>query len=309
MNKLHFLFLLNLLCINSKMYCQSGSKQFYLNYKFVETTKKKALYIADGKEEKGLYVLNCYYKYNKKLAVIAHFTDASLSVLEGKYSSFYKKKAYESDGNYSNGKKDGLWIFWDSKGKIEDSIIYKNDKRIWEKDFYYFENGTIKHIRFTDFEKEIFISTTYLESGKKKREYIESNKVGFIKSYMNDIVQIDTMEIKKDIKYTKEDTIGIKFAEFKGGIKNWSKFLINRLDPNIPTEKGAPEGTFTVIIKFIILKNGEVEGVNAETNHGYGMEREVMRLIYETPNWTSATKNGEPIISTYRQPVTFQVIE
>ncbi len=302
------LFLLTSFCLSQKVQCQAKIQKLFLDNNFEETTQKRALYIGEGMEEGGLYVLNCYWSYNKKLALVVHFTNASLKVLDGKYVSYYNKKNIESEGNYNKGKKDGVWKYMASNGKLEDSTIYKEGKIIFENDFYYFKNGTVNHERIIDNTKGIFKTITYSNSGQIKSEFLEKNNICYIKTFLDTIIN-DTFYLKKDTIITKQDTAGVKYAEYNGGIKAWSKFLANNLNANTPSDKGAPPGKYEIIISFIVLKNGTIEGIKAETNKGYGTEREVMRLIYETPNWIPATRDGKPIISIYKQPVTFVIAE
>jgi hypothetical protein len=43
------------------------------------------------------------------------------------------------------------------------------------------------------------------------------------------------------------------------------------------------------------------------TNHGFGMEDEVIRVISKGPKWNPAIQNGKQVKAYRRQPVTFQV--
>ena len=96
-------------------------------------------------------------------------------------------------------------------------------------------------------------------------------------------------------------------AEFPGGNKGWKKFLEERLDPLVPLNKNAPPGRYTVIVKFIVLEDGMVTDIQAETNHGYGMEEEVKRILKKGPPWVPALQNGKPVNAYKRQSVTFVV--
>ena len=73
----------------------------------------------------------------------------------------------------------------------------------------------------------------------------------------------------------------------------------------MPVVKQAPAGKYTVIVKFRITEEGGVEDIVAETNHGYGMENEVIRIINSGPSWIPAIQYGRPVSSYRRQPVTF----
>jgi periplasmic protein TonB len=98
-------------------------------------------------------------------------------------------------------------------------------------------------------------------------------------------------------------------AEFPGGFSGWRTYLQKNLNANIPNKRKAPVGTYTVIVLFVVDKNGEISNVKAETNHGYGMEKEVVRVIKKGPNWTPAMQNGKIVKAYRRQPVTFMISE
>lgn len=98
-------------------------------------------------------------------------------------------------------------------------------------------------------------------------------------------------------------------AAFPGGENAWAKYLRKNLDPNVPIDNGAPEGTYQVIVRFVVGKDGTISDVQAETGHGYGMEQEAMKIIKKGPKWTPALQNGRNVNAYRRQPITFVVSE
>jgi protein TonB len=96
-------------------------------------------------------------------------------------------------------------------------------------------------------------------------------------------------------------------AAFTGGQSAWTRFLKNNLDANTPVENEAPEGTYQVIVRFIVSKDGSISDVQAETKFGYGMEAEAVKVIKKGPKWTPALQNGRNVNAYRRQPITFVV--
>lgn len=96
-------------------------------------------------------------------------------------------------------------------------------------------------------------------------------------------------------------------AGFKGGEKEWKRFLERNLEANVPVDNGAPEGTYTVIVQFIVDKEGKISDVKALTNHGHGMEEEAVRVIKKGPDWIPAIQNGRNVKAYRKQPITFVV--
>ncbi len=124
-------------------------------------------------------------------------------------------------------------------------------------------------------------------------------------------VQID--EGKKVIEEKKEDDENKIFekveieASFKGGESAWRKYLERNLNPNTPVDNGAPEGTYTVWVQFVVDKEGNISDVRGLTSKGYGMEEEAVRVIKKGPAWEPAIQNGRKVKAYRKQPITFVV--
>jgi periplasmic protein TonB len=96
-------------------------------------------------------------------------------------------------------------------------------------------------------------------------------------------------------------------ASFKGGEGAWRKYLERNLNANTPVDNGAPEGTYTVWVQFIVDKAGAISDVKAISNHGYGMEAEAEKVIRKGPAWIPAVQNGRQVKAYRKQPITFVV--
>ena len=105
------------------------------------------------------------------------------------------------------------------------------------------------------------------------------------------------------------DFIYEREASFPEGNEGWMAHIQNNLKSKVPIKKGAPKGTYNVVVQFIIDKSGEVSIFKTETNIGYGMEEEVIRVIKKSPKWIPAIQLGKPVNAYRRQPVTFEVLE
>jgi hypothetical protein len=98
-------------------------------------------------------------------------------------------------------------------------------------------------------------------------------------------------------------------AGFPGGQSGWINYLRKNLNANVPADNAAPIGKYTVIAKFAVGPDGSLSDIGTETNLGYGMEKEVLRIIQKSGKWDPAIKDGKPIKAYRRQPVTFQIEE
>lgn len=115
------------------------------------------------------------------------------------------------------------------------------------------------------------------------------------------------VEVKKDDDENKIFNKVEVEAGFPGGDAAWRNYLQKNLNPEVPVENGAGEGTYTVIVKFVVSKDGSLSDVTCESDPGHGMCAEAIRVIKKTRNWTPAIQNGRNVNAYRRQPITFQV--
>ena len=94
---------------------------------------------------------------------------------------------------------------------------------------------------------------------------------------------------------------------FPGGDTTWRRSLEKNANSRVPVDSGAPAGMYTVLVQFIVDKDGTISDIKASTKHGFGMENEVMRIIKNGPKWIPATQNGKIVKAYTKQPVTFQI--
>ena len=64
---------------------------------------------------------------------------------------------------------------------------------------------------------------------------------------------------------------------------------------------------YSVLVSFIVKKDGTLSNFIIEKNPGYGTGEEVVRLLKTTPKWKPALQNGVVVNAIFRQPVTFLV--
>lgn len=87
-------------------------------------------------------------------------------------------------------------------------------------------------------------------------------------------------------------------SNFPGGDSAGVKFLENNLNQSITYRNGAPKGTYTVSVAFVVTKDGNIADVRCVTDPGYGMCEAVMRVIKKAARCVPA--DGIPV-RPYRQ--------
>lgn len=145
-------------------------------------------------------------------------------------------------------------------------------------------------------------SIEILKRFRAAEKYGEKGKAGVIEFYLKNANVTDKND-PAGSAYKKVETESV----FPGGEQAWRNFITKNLNASVPANKGAPEGTYTVVIKFVLDRNGVISDITPLTSHGYGMEEEAMRVISKGANWQPAMQNGRPVKTYRKQPVTFQV--
>ncbi|MBI1781324.1 MAG: TonB family protein [Sphingobacteriales bacterium] len=137
--------------------------------------------------------------------------------------------------------------------------------------------------------------------GKIDQEGIKSDVVNPPK--VEEATQVVQAPVEDDQIFTKVEIE----AGFPGGDGAWKKFLERNLNGQVPSDNGAPEGTYRVLVQFVVDKEGNVSDVKPLTSYGYGMEEEAVKAIKKGPKWTPAEQNGRKVKAYRTQPIVFQV--
>lgn len=102
-----------------------------------------------------------------------------------------------------------------------------------------------------------------------------------------------------------------KEARFPGGLEGWKKYLERTLNSNAPSDDGAPPGSYTVRVQFIVDKEGKISEVQAvevpKACPSCGPE--AVKAIKKGPPWDAAIQNGQKVIYRQNQSITFVVNE
>ncbi|UAY50652.1 energy transducer TonB [Ferruginibacter albus] len=86
---------------------------------------------------------------------------------------------------------------------------------------------------------------------------------------------------------------------------SWQEFLKGNLNTPKVFKNNAPVGTYTVVIRFVVWKDGSISDFAAETKVGYGLEQECMRVLKLSPKWIPALQNDRQVNCYKRQAFNF----
>jgi antitoxin component YwqK of YwqJK toxin-antitoxin module len=295
---------------------QSYKFLYHLDKDLGSTSKEKAIIIGKGYERNGSLILDCFLKTTEKKILSATVKDSTLSTLHGMFISYYDDMKTESAGNYFENEMEGVWKYWDKDGYLTDSVIYKNGIRVaYGKYEYYFIKPELKQLllnpnltsslnwysyTFTDSLKNTFTQKEVgIKNGKEKIMFQADflGNRGLLKEYDS------TGAFTTDSVFSKK----FQEAKFTGGEDGWRDFLKRNLKPNTPVDNNAGGGKYTVIVKFIVNKDGTLDDIEAENDPGYGMAEEAIRVIKQSGKWQPAIIYGKYRKAYRRQPITFVV--
>jgi protein TonB len=93
-------------------------------------------------------------------------------------------------------------------------------------------------------------------------------------------------------------------SEYPGGASAWARYLNKSL--TYPSEAQEAEVQGTVVVQFIVDKEGNVSDVEAISGPKE-LQAEAVRVIKKSGKWTPAVQNGRQVKSYKKQPITFRL--
>jgi protein TonB len=133
-------------------------------------------------------------------------------------------------------------------------------------------------------------------------EFLES-LIGITKTNLPDIKSL-TFEDDKNKFFTEEPQIQ---PEFPGGQSGWIRYLERTLNKQLPLKNGATIGKYSVIVTFIVEKDGSVSDIKAKNDPGYGTKDEAIRVISRGPKWKPAIQNGRIVVYRHQVQIEFEI--
>lgn len=117
--------------------------------------------------------------------------------------------------------------------------------------------------------------------------------------------RVATMPATQDTVYSQVQTD--RRAIYPGGSSAWEAFFAkNHRYPEVAKASGLQT---TVVVRFIIQKDGSVTDPEIICSSHPLFTEEVLRLLKIMPKWKPALKRGKPCASYYKLPFIFQLKE
>jgi TonB family protein len=201
------------------------------------------------------------------------------NVKHGPYKRIYTwGKQVTEEGNYKNGKKDGLWIEYGWDGK---SISLKGN----------FANGVPIGV------------WEFYRAGKLTRKYdYDAGTMLFS----------DPPQIKRDTTlfvYNGSDSVKTKVdeaPEMVFGPSGWQQYLNRSL--KYPQDAIDNEKMGTVVIGFVINTDGTASDFWIKRSAYKSLDEEALRVVSQMEHkWIPAKVNGQPVKVSFLQPIVFRM--
>lgn len=194
-------------------------------------------------------------------------------------------------------------------GKWHKLVLNVGDGRVRNKSVY--SDKKLKKLVDTSFDytrSDNLVQEQLYLKGKKIKELLVdlAGKINCYAIFDNDgkiTVQKGFDENGNEIP----DYVYMQEATFPYGPVGWQNYLIANLDSNVPKTRGAPKGQYGVTVSFLVNKQGNITGVKALNDPGYGMAEEAMRVIAGAPNWNPAIQYNKPVTYRQKQRIIFTV--
>lgn len=282
-------------------FSQPYTHVYYMDASFASVEKSKAFFVCKGYAHEGRFKLDCFVEKNGVLVIAANFTDSSIAVPDGTYQQYYAENMIQSQGQYLNNLKQGVWEDWNEDGYKTDSAFHDKGTILRSARYSYLYNynklyNGIYAYKFKDSIANNIYTNYYSDSGTLAGEMKIMVDMEIWTSYSKDGVSSDTIPANVEVQ-----------AEFPGGEMAWTRFLEKSLLSFNPADHGAGNGRWQVMVRFMVDKYGAISNIQAETNFGYKMEQTVVQMLKNGPKWKPAIHQGKAVRAFRRQPVTFMV--
>ena len=111
-------------------------------------------------------------------------------------------------------------------------------------------------------------------------------------------------EEEREIVDVTFDVVEIQ-PEFPGGLEGWNKYLAENIKYPEVAKKMGVQGT--VIVVFVITKDGSIKDVTVLRGIGGGCDEEAIRVVKNGPKWEPGKQRGEPVNTRMRLPMKFKL--
>lgn len=167
---------------------------------------------------------------------------------------------------------------------------------------FYGEDGKLDSIGKTFDNRKIGDWTYYTDSGTVwKRDVYENGKL--IKSLDTTALRMERDSLVLVYEQREKDPQEQE-ASFKNGDEGWRKYLEKNI--NVPDRATNLKKNGTVVIQFIVQKDGSLSDFFIHQSVEYSIDEEALRVLKRSPKWVPARQFGKMVKAYRRQPITIK---
>ncbi len=252
---------------------QQESYTKYFDSSWIKTSKEDAFYRKEYSKKDSFYQCKIYWMNSGKLFSETVYTDSAYKKPIGLELSYFEDGEPKDSVFYAAPNALSFAKKYYKSGRLSASIFYGNDN-ITDSAFHFYESGKPMVHYVYDRNTKTAITDAKDENGNTIKDYI----------------------------YSRE-------AVFPGGDQAWFQYLQRNVRTQAPVNHGAKKGVYNAVVRFVVNKEGEITDVRAETDFGYGIEKEALRVIKKSPKWIPAINLNKKVNAYRRQPLTFVVTD
>lgn len=267
-----FTFLFFILTTAFNLQAQSDTTIRYYSKTWKECAKDTATYIAKSYAADGQWHRKDYWMKNMQLQSVETWLDEKHTRRIGITYNYSEAGIVTSKVTYEKEKPVEALYYYDNGNKK--SVTEYNAPGKPAKQTGWYENGNRMALVFYDTSGKATSQTGWEENGAEMPNYI----------------------------YEEE-------AHFPGGPEGWRSFLVSKINPQTAVKAKAPYGTYTVIVQFVVNKEGKIERAEAIEVPAACKKcgDEAIKIINSSPRWEHAIQYGRPVIYQAIQHITWSV--
>lgn len=303
--------------------CSFAQKREELLNAYFKPTANGAYYYVTTEKQDSLWFREAFYVSQRTMAMKGWYADSACKKPHGPQEMYHHNRYLKSKGEYINGKKEGVWIEFNEKGTLTDSTIYRNGRPVGISIGWH-DNGYLRDSTHFD-ENGNGVQVSWYDDGgpaSAGRLNADLEKTGRWKYFHRNGAVMATEDYSAPDKLATclcYDETGValdtvlcseKEAVPSGGLTGWRRFLERNLLDLLQGKVNRREwgsGQLTVVVRFVVEKDGSLGEFTPLTAYGHGVEDDVIRFLKRAPKWTPGRQRGQVVRSYHTQPVSFMV--
>jgi len=278
-------YLLILFCIFFQLITVAQTREEIFNFQFKPAKTGGYYYVVTEKKD-SLWNRQAWFIAQKTLYMDGSYKDESCKIGHGEFTWYHPNRFLRTKVKYVDGFKEGAFLSYDDQGRLKDSLNYVRGHKVGKGngvEVSWYDDGSPSsagHWMQDTLKKgtwQYFHKNGQLMAVEKYDSY---GKLITCNCFDEKTVPLDTSLCRE-----REATVDARV---------WKRFLEKSLQSLVEQKaREGIKGNFTVVVRFIVEKDGSIKVIEPLTNYGYGIEEAVVKIFNEAPAWTPGRQFGK----------------